>query len=208
MATKQAGKVKDLKILGPISEAAGILAGIAVLGGKKICKTATSAAEGPTRKPVTKSTQAAAKKKKKKATPKKAAKSPKTKKRKQTKQKKASRSPKRKVAKKKSTRAKAGRKKKTTPKKQTKRRAVQKGSSKEGRPERGKTKESGGSRRPQRRVAFRVNAKATVPLNKPNPQPEVAQAKLHSAAYPEDLTATDSVAKVPGVSLPYMEVEI
>jgi len=131
MVTKQADKVKGLKILGPISEAAGILAGIAVLSGKRICKTATSAVEGPTRKPVTKSTQVAAKNIYRTLTPavegptpEPAAKSIRAvvkKRKKQTKRKKKSRSPKRKVAKKKSTRAKAGRKKKTTRKKRAKR---------------------------------------------------------------------------------------
>ena len=138
MATKQAGKVKDLRILGRISEAAGILAGIAVLGGKKISKAAASASEGPTREAATKSTQVAAKdvyrtliSAVEERTPKPAAKSIRAgakKRKKQTKQKKkkTSRSPKRKVAKKKSTRTKPGRKKKTTPKKRTKRKAAQK----------------------------------------------------------------------------------
>ncbi len=201
MATKQADKVKSLKILGPISEAAGILAGIAVIGGKKICENIASAAKGQKSKPATKSSRTVAKKKKKQAAPKKAAKSSKTKKSKQTKQKKKAGSPKSKVAKKKSTQANTGIKKNTSPKEQRKRQAVQKKSVQKEVGTRGISEPS----KPQSQLTSEMNTKANVSLSKPGPQPRVVQAKPHSAAYAQNSTPTDSVPKVPGASLPYNE---
>ena len=65
MVIKQADDVNDLKFLGPISEAAGILTGLAVITAKKVCETVTSAANVQPSKPSVESSRVVATKKRK-----------------------------------------------------------------------------------------------------------------------------------------------
>ena len=65
MATKQSRKVKPPKVIGAISEFAGVLVGTAVVTGKRIVKTAAHAGEELSSKPRKKAVRVPARKKKK-----------------------------------------------------------------------------------------------------------------------------------------------
>jgi hypothetical protein len=143
MATPQNGKPEPSRIIGSISNIAGVLVGTAVVTGKRIIGLVKPPSEGPSDKPGEKTVKAPAKRKKKK--------------KKEVKRKGTGSSGERGASKKTPTQSPAKKKKGATPKKKTTRR------------EKKKTANSEGSSHSQDGLISEIDKGANVPIGKQEP---------------------------------------